>query len=96
MSVMATPANPSATPPQATAPAHTGSAVDVGTEHMTQEQRLTYALQLFYDDPNAPAIHSFEPLVQRQLIASVPVAPAGKKYVIDMSRIEVHLVDASE
>ena len=67
------------------------SPLDNGTGHMNEEQRLTYALQLFYGDSSAPAISDFQPLVDRKILAKVPVAPAGKKYVIDLSRLEVRL-----
>lgn len=71
--------------------APTGSALDAGTDHMSDVQRLTYALQLFYGDSSAPAITDFKPLVDRKILAKVPVAPAGKKYVIDLSKLEVRL-----
>lgn len=79
-----------ATMPETAAPA-VSSALDNGTAHMNEEQRLTYALQLFYGDSSAPAISDFQPLVDRKILAKVPVAPAGKKYVIDISKLEVRL-----
>ncbi len=90
--VVAPPTTVTATPVAATATAAaTGSAVDNGTEHMNDVQRLTYALQLFYGDSSAPAITDFQPLVERRILAKVPTAPAGKKYVIDLSKLEVRL-----
>lgn len=80
-----------APPAEQSAPTQTGAAVDAGTEHMSDVQRLTYALQLFYGDSSAPAINNFQPLVDRKILARVPVAPAGKKYVIDLSKLEVRL-----
>jgi hypothetical protein len=80
-----------ATPPAEAQAAAGGSAVDKGTEHMTDVQRLTYALQLFYGDSSAPAITDFQPLVERRILARVPTAPAGKKYIIDLSKLEVRL-----
>jgi len=91
---VATPAPPGAAPAAAmpeTAEPATSSALDNGTAHMNEEQRLTYALQLFYGDSSAPAISDFQPLVERRILAKVPVAPAGKKYVIDLSKLEVRL-----
>lgn len=67
------------------------SALDNGVAHLDETQRLTYALQLFYGDSSAPAISDFQPLVDRKILAKVPVAPAGKKYIIDLSRLEVRL-----
>ncbi len=81
----------SAAVPQPAAEAPASSALDNGTAHMNDEQRLTYALQLFYGDSSAPAITDFQPLVERKILARVPVAPAGKKYVIDLSKLEVRL-----
>ncbi len=66
-------------------------ALENGVGHLDETQRLTYALQLYYGDSSAPAISDFQPLVQRNLLAKVPVAPAGKKYVIDLSKLEVRL-----
>lgn len=89
-------AAPPATATSAAAPTYaeaaaSGSAVDNGTAHMNDVQRLTYALQLFYGDSSAPAISDFQPLVDRRILAKVPTAPAGKKYVIDLSKLEVRL-----
>jgi hypothetical protein len=90
MPVMATPGTSmSAAVPQPAA--STSSALDNGVSHLNDEQKLTYALQLFYGDSSAPAISDFQPLVDRQILAKVPVAPAGKKYVIDLSKLEVRL-----
>ncbi|MGV3756371.1 MAG: hypothetical protein ACO1QS_13400 [Verrucomicrobiota bacterium] len=80
-----------AVPQPAATEAPASSALDNGTAHMNDEQRLTYALQLFYGDSSAPAITDFQPLVERKILARVPVAPAGKKYVIDLSKLEVRL-----
>lgn len=89
---VAPPTASSATPaPTYAEAAAAGSAVDKGTEHMSDVQRLTYALQLFYGDSSAPAISDFQPLVERRILAKVPVAPSGKKYVIDLSKLEVRL-----
>jgi hypothetical protein len=66
-------------------------ALENGVGHLDETQRLTYALQLYYGDSSAPAISDFQPLVQRNLLTKVPVAPAGKKYVIDLSKLEVRL-----
>ncbi|MBI3192233.1 MAG: hypothetical protein HYZ36_06160 [Pedosphaera parvula] len=52
---------------------------------------MTQALRTYGQNPNAPAVTSFEQLVQARLIPSVPVPPPGKKYVIDMKKIEVRL-----
>jgi len=71
--------------------ANTSSALDNGVSHLNEEQQLTYALQLFYGDSSAPAISDFQPLVDRQILAKVPVAPVGKKYIIDLSKLEVRL-----
>lgn len=76
--------------PAASEPAG-GSALENGVSGLNDEQKLTYALQLFYGDSSAPAITDFQPLVDRKILAKVPVAPAGKKYVIDLSRLEVRL-----
>jgi len=76
---------PSAAPASSAAP-------DIPTFAGKDEtERLTAALRAYYDDPNRPAITSFEPLVKARLIASVPVPPPGKKYVIDLKRGEVRL-----
>ena len=91
-------APPVTAPPGSTAAASmpttaepTTTALDNGVEHLDETQRLTYALQLFYGDSSAPAISDFQPLVQRKILAKVPVAPAGMKYVIDLSKLEVRL-----
>lgn len=65
---------------------------DVPTfEGANEAERLTWALRAYYDDPNRPAITSFEPLVKARLLKSIPVPPPGKKYVIDLKRAEVRL-----
>jgi hypothetical protein len=70
-----------------------GEVMDIGPigSQMSELERLTFALQSYYDDAELPAINSFEPLVKRRLIKSVPVAPPGMKYVIDLKRMEVRL-----
>ena len=57
----------------------------------SEAERLTWALRAYYDNPNRPAVSSFEPLVAVKLLKTVPVAPPGKKYVIDMKLCEVRL-----
>lgn len=59
--------------------------------HLNDLERLTYALRLYYGDPNRAAINSLEPLVSERLIRSIPSAPSGQKYVIDLAKCEVRL-----
>lgn len=68
------------------------AAADIPTfEGKNEAERLTQALRAYGQDPNAPAVTNFEQLVKVRLIPSVPVPPPGKKYVIDMKKIEVRL-----
>lgn len=66
--------------------------VETGPSKATDLERLNWALGVYFDNPEKPAIHSFEPLIAAGLIKKVPDAPPGKEYVIDMSHLQVKLV----
>jgi hypothetical protein len=64
---------------------------DAGLEDASELERLNFALATYFEDVNRPAIDSFEPLVKLRILKSVPVAPPGMKYVIDMQSVTVRL-----
>lgn len=83
------PAPPGATAPAAEVPAPAGTAS--GSENVDLE-KLTAAVQGFAKEYNAKP-KDFAPLVAHGYLAAEPVAPAGKKFVIDPTTYRVSLVN---
>ena len=67
---------------------------DVPTyEGKDEVENLNQALRDYYtrNGAAAPMVTSFETLVKARVLKSVPVPPAGKKYVIDTKKVEIRL-----
>lgn len=89
--------SPEAPPPPGTAPAAPAAPAQAQIptfEGKDEAERLTKALHAYYDRSGAaaPLITSLEDLVKAGFLKSVPVPPAGKKYVVDTKYpFQVHL-----
>lgn len=87
-------APPPGTPPSAAAIPAAPSATPT-YEGKDEAEKLTRALADYYARNGAAAsiITSLDGLVKAGLIKSVPVPPAGKKYIVDVKQCEVRLVN---
>ena len=85
---------PAAPPPPGAAKAAAVVVAEVPTyEGKDEAEKLTAALHDYYarNGAAAPMVTSFDTLVKARVLKSVPVPPAGKKYVIDTQKVEVRL-----
>ncbi len=73
------------------APTDAAAAPDVPFSGKNDAEKLTWALRSYFQDPNRPGITSLEPLVRDGVIKSIPEAPSGMKFVVDMKMCEVRL-----